>query len=176
MRLYLITATAVLISGSAQAYQKCGGSPSVDISWETSVLSVNGTFYQMKSERLGKRSSRLVGHDMVFVRSKGSQVLIRNGGSTRYDCEKAEGELQAANIVPYRANTIVKSASPVEFPDDTGTSAQASSRDGSKGGGGGGKGGGGKGGGGGGKGGGGGGGGGGSGGGGGGGGGGGRNR
>lgn len=146
MRLYLIVAAAtVLVAGSAEAYQKCGGSPSVDVYWEKSVLSVNGTFYQMKSEKLGKKSARLVGHDMTFVKSKGgNDVLIRNGGSTHYTCQKTEGELGAVSIVPYRANMVVKSTAEVEFPDDTGNGAQASSRGGrGKGGGGGGGGGGG---------------------------------
>jgi hypothetical protein len=146
MRLHLIAATAVvLVSGSAEAYQKCGGSPSVDVYWERSVLGVNGTFYKMKSEKLGKKSARLVGHDMAFVRSRGgSNVLIRSGGSTRLSCEKAEGELGAVSIVPYRANTVVKSTAEVEFPDDTGNGAQSSGKSGKGGGhGGGGKGGGG---------------------------------
>ncbi len=93
----------------------------------------------MKSEKLGKKSARLAGHDMAFVKSKGgNDVLIRNGGSTHYTCQKTEGELGQANIVPYRANTVVKSTAEVEFPDDTGNGAQASSRNGrGKGGGGG---------------------------------------
>lgn len=128
MRPYVIVAMmAVLVSGSAEAYQKCGGSPSVDVYWEESVIRVNGTFFQMKTEKLGKKSMRLVGHDMVFVRSKGSLALIRNGGSTRYTCEKADGDLHGATIIPYRANKIVVSSTPADFAVDNASGTQSPS-------------------------------------------------
>ena len=147
MRLYAVVAASLVVvtSGAAQAYQKCGGSPPVDIYWESSVISVGGTFYQMKNQRLGKKSNRLVGHDMTFVHSKGSNALIRNGGTTRYtSCTKAEGDLKGATIIPYRANVFVPSSESADFPDDTGDGSQASGKGGKGGGhGGGGKGGGG---------------------------------
>ncbi|MBW9112633.1 hypothetical protein JNB88_03085, partial [Rhizobium cauense] len=129
MRLFVVVSvTAIaLTSGAAEAYQKCGGSPAVDVYWERSVISVNGTFFQMKSEKLGKRSTRLVGHGMVFVRSKGGNTLIRNGGSTRYTCQKAEGDLPNASVIPYSANKVIKSTAPADFADDNGSGAQSSS-------------------------------------------------
>jgi len=95
------------LSGAALAFQDCGGSPKLRVFWEKELISVGGVFFQMRKEKLGKKSARLVGHDMIFVHSgNDSNVLIHNGTSTHYKCSRGEGAGGAAKAhpEPYVAN------------------------------------------------------------------------
>ena len=113
--LIAIALCACATSRVAYGYQECNGNPHVRVLWDKSIIEVDGTFYQMKKESLGKKVQRLVGHNMTFVQSKGSDVLIRNGVSSHYSCEKHLNEKSGvlnAKIEPYTPNSFVAKSGP----------------------------------------------------------------
>jgi hypothetical protein len=126
--------TFVIIVGfacdTAQAFQECNGSPHVRVLWQKQILEVDGTFFQMKKEQLSKKSSRLVGHDMVFVHNGPHRsTLIRNGVSTSYSCAEGEGNagLKKAVVQPYQANPVLEDNSAPIDGTMTGTRSSPSS-------------------------------------------------
>ncbi|WFU12357.1 hypothetical protein QA646_20845 (plasmid) [Rhizobium sp. CB3090] len=108
-------ATLLLLTGfaydTAYAFQECNGHPHLRVMWEKQIIEVDGTFFQMKKEKISKKTARLVGHDMVFVHNgPGSDTLIRNGVSTSYSCATGEGNvgLKNANVQAYQGNALIE--------------------------------------------------------------------
>jgi hypothetical protein len=123
---------AVFAFDTANAFQECSGKPHLRVMWQKQIIEVDGTFFQMKKEKLSKKTARLVGHDMVFVHNgPGSDTLIRNGVSTSYSCVTGEGNagLMKANVQGYQANSLIEDNSAPADGTITGTrSSPASGR------------------------------------------------
>ncbi|MGY5810855.1 hypothetical protein ACXHXG_24555 [Rhizobium sp. LEGMi198b] len=129
-----LVATLFVITGlacdTAYAFQECNGNPHVRVMWQKQIIEVDGTFFQMKKEKLTKKTARLVGHDMVFVHNgAGSDTLIRHGVSTSYSCAAVEGNpgLQKATVQGYQANSLIEDNSAPADATITGNRSSASS-------------------------------------------------
>ncbi|MDE1990881.1 MAG: hypothetical protein KGI75_00175 [Rhizobiaceae bacterium] len=118
-----------LTGGEAYAFQECNGHPHVRVLWQKQIIEVDDTFYQMKREKIAKKSERLVGHNMVFVHSGSGDTLIRDGVSTSYSCVDGEGQvgLKKATVQAYEANPFVESKTPVADETITGSRSSPSS-------------------------------------------------
>jgi uncharacterized membrane protein YgcG len=143
-----LAAVAAAFGFPAHAATDCGR---VKAFKDMNLLEIDGVAYRMRSERIGKKSWRLIGHDMYFVHTPGSDTLIRNGGSSHLTCTSSDAQgPQAANPVPYVANSLPTGPSASDDSDPQKGGTQSSSGSSGKGGnhgggkGGGGKGGGGK--------------------------------
>ncbi|MDL2398024.1 hypothetical protein [Rhizobium mayense] len=129
-----LVAILFLIAGfaydTAHAFQECNGNPHVRVMWEKQIIEVDGTFFQMKKEKLSKKTGRLVGHDMVFVHNgAGSDTLIRHRVSTSYNCVAGEGNvgLKQADVQGYQANPLIEDNSPPADATITGSRSSAAS-------------------------------------------------
>ncbi|MBB6304159.1 hypothetical protein [Rhizobium leucaenae] len=129
-----LIATLFLITGlacnTAHAFQECNGNPHLRVMWQKQIIELDGTFFQMKKEKISKKTARLVGHDMVFVHNgPGSDTLIRHGVSTSYSCATGEGNpgLKNADVQGYQANAFIEDNSAPADATITGTRSNGSS-------------------------------------------------
>ena len=65
-----LAAVAAAFGFPAHAATDCGR---VKAFKDMNLLEIDGVSYRMRSERIGKKSWRLIGHDMYFVHTPGSR-------------------------------------------------------------------------------------------------------
>ena len=104
----------------------CTGSRRLIADWDAARLTIDGTTYQMKKDKNGKKSFTLRGNDIIFSHTEESgsyhSVLHMNGGSESYRCRKIDegAGAPAGPIVPYKANFVADTGAPDADPGQQG--------------------------------------------------------
>jgi hypothetical protein len=121
MRVFLVLLFGSIASSAfATQVWTCHGHHELKVDWVGSLLTVDGTTYQMQKDRNGKKGKNgatLRGHDMLYIHFKdpgggGHNVLELNGGHEIYHCKPSDEDDSAArhNAIAYRPNKFVEDA------------------------------------------------------------------